>query len=202
MIVLHYQNSKITFPKKTKSPAAQLKVHVPVSDYASWEKLLQIMSANKENYSLGELFLYLGSFKKFKKQFTVIKAAGGLVFKKNQCLFMVRRGKWDLPKGKVDKGEGIRQAAVREVEEECGVKARITKKLSKTHHLYLQSNQPILKQVQWYYMEMVDDSHMKPQSEENITKVKWLKATDIDEQVAQNTYPSILELLKQVSIPL
>ena len=56
---------------------------------------------------------------RIKKLFDVEKAAGGLVLKDEQFLMIYRLGKWDLPKGKLDKGENEKQGAVREVEEEC-----------------------------------------------------------------------------------
>ena len=57
------------------------------------------------------------------KKFEIVKAAGGLVLNENkELLFIFRRGKWDLPKGKLDEGETIEQCAIREVAEETGVK--------------------------------------------------------------------------------
>ena len=62
--------------------------------------------------------------KAFYKKFTIIQAAGGLVLnEKNKLLMIFRRGKWDLPKGKLDKGETLEDCAVREVEEETGLQS-------------------------------------------------------------------------------
>ncbi len=61
--------------------------------------------------------------KAFFKLFKPVTAAGGLVEnEKGEVLLIFRRGKWDLPKGKLDPGETIEQCAVREVEEETGLK--------------------------------------------------------------------------------
>ena len=61
--------------------------------------------------------------KTITKSVTLIKAAGGLVKSAgNEYLFIYRNDKWDLPKGKVEKNEKVKEAAVREVEEECGIK--------------------------------------------------------------------------------
>ena len=58
-----------------------------------------------------------------KSMFKVVKAAGGVIENENkQILFIYRLKKWDLPKGKKDKGESIMDCAIREVEEETKVK--------------------------------------------------------------------------------
>src|SRR5438046_1555734 len=56
--------------------------------------------------------------KVFFKQFVLVQTGGGLVInEKDEVLMIFRRGKWDLPKGKIDQGESIEQCAVREVKE-------------------------------------------------------------------------------------
>src|SRR5439155_18933695 len=57
----------------------------------------------------------------FKKELTLIQAAGGFVHTDEQLLLIFRRGKWDLPKGKLDEGETLEACAVREIQEETGV---------------------------------------------------------------------------------
>ena len=74
-----------------------------------------------------EVFLYYPDKKKllkeFKEKLVTIKATGGIVTnKKNQILFIYRKGKWDLPKGKMEKNESKKESALREVIEETGVK--------------------------------------------------------------------------------
>ena len=64
-----------------------------------------------------------------KDQFKIIRAAGGLVMKDDQYLMIHRLGVWDLPKGKLEKEETSKFGALREVEEECGVKVEIEKKI-------------------------------------------------------------------------
>lgn len=111
---------------------------------------------------------------KIKGMFKVIKAAGGIVAKENQWLMIYRRKKWDLPKGKLDKGESSKLAAVREIEEETGVKALIQKKICTTWHTYTFNNSKILKRTKWYLLECVDDSKMNPQADEEIEKLEWV----------------------------
>ncbi|MGF1926130.1 MAG: NUDIX domain-containing protein, partial [Bacteroidia bacterium] len=95
-----------------------------------------VKGANEHYVLIGECPKSL--FKGIKKRCMSIKAAGGLVENaKREYLFIFRNKKWDLPKGKVEKGEKIKVAAVREVEEECGVKIeRRGKRLCKTYHVY------------------------------------------------------------------
>lgn len=135
----------------------------------------------------------------FSLAFKVIEAAGGLVKnKKGEYLFIFRNGKWDLPKGKIEKGEGIKTAAIREVEEECGIsKLKIVKELVSTYHTYHIEEKPILKHTYWFEMLCEDESKLIPQTEEGITDVKWLSKKDL-QQVSDNTYESIKEVLKNV----
>lgn len=135
----------------------------------------------------------------FFKLFTVIDAAGGLVKnRKNQWLFIFRHHKWDLPKGKLEKHESIKEAAVREVEEECGIKGlSIVKQLSSTYHIYFLDNTPVLKRTYWFEMTCVDNSALVPQLEEGITDVKWFDKSDL-KQVRAQTYKSVKDVMKEI----
>lgn len=135
----------------------------------------------------------------FSAAFKVIEAAGGLVKNgKGEYLFIFRNGKWDLPKGKVEKGEAIKTAAIREVEEECGVgKLKIVKELESTYHTYSIDDKAILKRTYWFEMICDDASELVPQVEEGITEVRWMAKSELD-CVFQNTYESIKEVLKTI----
>jgi 8-oxo-dGTP pyrophosphatase MutT (NUDIX family) len=123
--------------------------------------------------------------------FDVVEASGGIVVKDTRWLLFIKRlGKWDLPKGKIDKGEKKKTAAIREVEEECGVKARIVRKVGVTWHTYLFNKVNTIKKTTWYEMECIDDSAMSPQHAEDITKVKWFSIAQPEKPLA-NTYVSI-----------
>jgi len=137
-------------------------------------------------------------FKKIKKSFELIKAAGGLVSSANgNYLFIYRNKKWDLPKGKVEKGEGMKEAGVREVEEECGVKIQTgDKKICKTYHVYTLNNKLVLKKTNWYRMTVKGEPKLVPQKEEGITKAVWLNRTEL-KPVLKNTYPSIVQVLEE-----
>jgi ADP-ribose pyrophosphatase YjhB (NUDIX family) len=125
-----------------------------------------------------------------KRKFKVVKAAGGLVKKKDRFLMIYRQKKWDLPKGKKETGERSRQTAVREVEEECNVKVRLGKKICTTWHTYTMNKHAMLKKTRWYSMEIVDDSRMKPAVEEDIDEVRWMNQKEVYHAL-ENSYNSI-----------
>jgi hypothetical protein len=140
-------------------------------------------------------------FKAIKKKCSLIKAAGGLVENgKGEYLFIFRNKKWDLPKGKVEKGEKIKVAAVREVEEECGVNIeKRGKRLCKTYHLYELNGKVVLKSTSWYRMEVKGKPKLIPQKEEGITTASWVNESGIKNKV-KNTYLLILDVLKARNI--
>ena len=134
--------------------------------------------------------------KAFFKHFELIEAAGGIVQNdKKEILFIYRLDKWDLPKGKVEKGESFEECAVREVEEETGVSnLTIKNKAGETYHTYNAFGKHFLKISHWYYMTCLKKQSLVPQTEENITEIKWVKTKDIKVPL-ENTYPSIRDIL-------
>lgn len=131
-----------------------------------------------------------------KSRFSIIKAAGGVVTKGDKVLFIRRLGKWDLPKGKLEKGESPVDCAVREVEEECSVQVRVGPPIGKTWHTYTQNRKSILKKTYWYVMENINDREMKPQTEEGIEDVQWLSHQEAKTALV-NSYPSMRYLYKR-----
>lgn len=129
--------------------------------------------------------------------FIFIEAAGGLVInERDEILLIERNVVWDLPKGKVDPGELVKQAAMREVEEECGVKNLSTeKKIAETYHTYPLGNETVLKKTHWYLMRYSGSDKLVPQLEEGITQAVWVNPTDISNHL-KNTYPSIVDVFR------
>lgn len=113
--------------------------------------------------------------RKFCKKIPLVVAAGGVVTnKEGKVLFIYRNDKWDLPKGKLDKGETIEECALREVEEETGVQGlKIENILKTTYHVFNSNGKRKLKQVHWYAMKTSFSGELKGQLEEGIEKVKW-----------------------------
>ena len=103
---------------------------------------------------------------------------------------MFRRVFWDLPKGKLDEGEKSKKAALREVEEETGVKAELVEKLCTTWHTYTQNNQKFLKRTKWYLMRNINDKKMAPQQEEGIEQIVWVSEEEARKALV-NSFSSI-----------
>jgi 8-oxo-dGTP pyrophosphatase MutT (NUDIX family) len=145
------------------------------------KEMLSITMATREKSDVEE---------KVKNLYKVIKAAGGIVVKDDKWLFMYRRKKWDLPKGKLDKGENSKKAAIREIEEETGVKALVRDKICTTWHTYTMNNNRILKRTKWYLFDCLDDSAMQPQAEEQIEKLEWYSPAEA-KVILINSFSSI-----------
>lgn len=130
--------------------------------------------------------------KHLKKKLPVVTAAGGMVFnEKNEILFIHRNGKWDLPKGKMEKKENIEETALREVEEETGVKnLEIVKPIQITYHIFKRSGKYKLKETHWFEMKTNYTGNLVPEESENITKAKW-KDLNKSKKALDNCYANI-----------
>lgn len=134
-------------------------------------------------------------FKKLFKKHQKIRAAGGVVQRNDEYLFIKRHGLWDIPKGKLEENESIPEGAVREIEEECGISNPvINRSLTTTYHTYVYKGKKVLKETFWFLLDYDKDENLVPQLEEGITEVKWFKRDDFEE-IRKNTYPSILDVL-------
>lgn len=138
---------------------------------------------------------------RIRKSMTVIDAGGGVVKNtKGEYLFIYRNDKWDLPKGKIEKGEGKREGAIREVEEECGITvSEIGERICKTYHTYTYRGEVVLKRTYWYLMNYKGAEKLKPQREEGITDVRWFRKGHID-AIVKNTFPSIMDVLAKMDL--
>lgn len=130
--------------------------------------------------------------KTLKSKIPVAKAGGGLVYNaKGEILFIYRNGKWDLPKGGIEKNENIEDTAIREVEEETGVTGlKITEKLPKTYHIFKRNGRYKLKITYWYKMQTDFTGETAPQEDEGIEKAVWLKPSEIESALG-NSYKNI-----------
>lgn len=135
--------------------------------------------------------------KEFFKHFKLVKACGGLVKNKaGEILLIFRRGKWDLPKGKLDDGETLQECALREVQEETGLmKIEIENEINTTYHTYVEFGKHILKESHWYSMLSKENESLKPQLEEDITEIRWVKKQDLKKYL-DNIFPTIISVLK------
>jgi ADP-ribose pyrophosphatase YjhB (NUDIX family) len=140
----------------------------------------------------------------FKKFYRVVEAAGGVVLNSNdEILLIFRRGKWDLPKGKLDDGETKRRAAIREVKEETGVKKiRVIQSLklyagkqSCTYHSYIENEVACLKASYWFLMRTTDKGILVPQIEEDIVQAEWISRDRLGEYM-ENSYGSVRDIIE------
>ena len=132
----------------------------------------------------------------FKACFTVLEAGGGVVMNdQGEFLAIKRNGVWDLPKGKLEKGEDFETAALREVGEETGLqKLSLGSPVVSTYHTYQLQKKKILKKTRWFEMRYSGSKEPVLEEKEGITDSRWVKpgATDF---IRKNTYPSILDVL-------
>lgn len=159
------------------------------------ESIQEAIKALKKK-KLTEAYIYHPNheeiLKKFTKRIPLIVAAGGVVTNaKGKVLFIYRNDKWDLPKGKLDKGESIEDCAIREVMEETGVQGlRIENFLKITYHIFSNSGTYTLKEVHWFAMRTDYTGKLKPEKKEGIVKVKWKGPKKI-KKALQNSYTNI-----------
>jgi 8-oxo-dGTP pyrophosphatase MutT (NUDIX family) len=137
----------------------------------------------------------------FRSCFQQIDAAGGLVQNgEGRYLIMKRRGKWDLPKGKLNRNESIEDAAVREVTEETGLHGlELLSPLLATYHTYMIDGRPVLKRTSWFDMKYTGNGEPVPQFEEDITEIRWVKKENLN-SITDNTFPAIIDVLKYADL--
>ncbi len=133
----------------------------------------------------------------FFNQFHTIEAAGGVVLnQKNELLFIFRRGKWDLPKGKLEVGESAEICAEREIEEETGVnQLTLINKITNTYHIYEERGLTLLKTSHWFYFTTTFDGNTEPQTEEDISEIKWFSKNEYYEIPILNTFDAIKDVI-------
>ena len=136
------------------------------------------------------------NWESFCANYTLIEAAGGVVYNdKNQLLMIFRNEKWDLPKGKLELNENIKECAIREAEEECGISGlSISYAMQDTYHTYVQNGEKILKRTYWFKMLSTYKGNLVPQTEEGITKVCWVNEEDIAAKL-DYSYGNLIQLL-------
>ena len=173
--------------------------------YSNQGELKTFLNNFEQNEDLKTAIIYWHNqhqlLQKVRDCYKNILAAGGLVWNAHHKQFLIfkRLGMIDLPKGKVDKGETFEEAALREVEEECGLhELKITNKLATTFHTYRLADKIILKETRWFEMTYHGTATPTPQTEENIEAVWWINPEDFKDFAAY-TYPSIREVLKKSS---
>jgi 8-oxo-dGTP pyrophosphatase MutT (NUDIX family) len=177
-------------------PYDNLKIETELSD----DKVAQMIEAMQQDDLDGGIFESTNTdllLQAFEAQMEKIVAGGGLVYTPQKTVLLIfRRGKWDLPKGKLDEGETLEACAVREVKEETGLSSAIIEKhLTTTWHTYHQDGKLILKESHWYLMQTPLEEALKPQEDEDIESCRWVPLNDLQAYM-QNTHPSIIDVIK------
>lgn len=173
-----------------------------VAKYRGKKKfLLNYLDMMEKGSIYNKVVIHADDYEQLKSDFlslyTVVPAGGGLVVnQKNQILFIYRRGFWDLPKGKIEVNEKMKDCAIREVEEETGiVDLKIISKLCKTHHQFKKGSARKIKESHWYLMS-TSKQKLIPQTEEDITKAEWMTLEKFLSK-ERPVYKSILDVLKK-----
>lgn len=199
-ITIYYLSKKIILQQKNQSAENQSIKNVDVlKKNEIFDEFIKFTKNTNTTELIFETENLESGLEKFRKLFKYIYAAGGLIEKENKYLFIFRLKHWDLPKGKLDAGEGPEEAAIRECEEECGItQLTITKTLEPTYHIYEHKGGYALKKTFWYAMTTKHDGILVPQVEEHIEQVEWFSKAEIQDFVLPNSYPAILSVIKHL----
>lgn len=201
MYKVFVDNIPIYFEKEMNFHSNLPNKYFPVLAPEKYNNLVKhINSLDKNNKIIVQSSKPHSTLKRFFSDFKYLEASGGLVYNplENKHLFIKRNGFWDIPKGKIEKGEKKEHAAIREVREECGFNEVLLKDLiTETYHTYFAHGKHHLKRTYWYSMESTEQDHLIPQLEEGISELIWLKQEEWN-KIRQNTFMSISEVLDKI----
>jgi 8-oxo-dGTP diphosphatase len=119
----------------------------------------------------------------------MVRAAGGVILRDGNVL-LVHRPKyddWSFPKGKLEEGESWEEGALREVEEETGLRCTIGEEIGRTHYLVLQGPKEVR------YFDMSCDGEARAQHE--VDEVRWLPVDEARELLTNDRDRTLLEHL-------
>jgi len=169
--------------------------------YEDQAELQVLLDDFNENEQVEELHLSHPDLQELREAFTAcfkyINAGGGVVLNdQGEFLAIKRNGVWDLPKGKMEKGEDFKTTALREVEEECGLGGlEIKDFLLSTFHTYPHKDKMVLKETRWFEMHWQGKGDPVLEEDEGITNFRWVKPGETG-FIRKNSYASILDVLK------
>lgn len=195
-------NDRILFIGETDRPmASNDSTSVNLEDYETVSFLLNnfLQDQGPKNLHIlvnneSQIWPFLHS--KFKE----IDASGGLVVNEKKELLAIRRlGFWDLPKGKIEKGETPEEAGIREVREETGISSlSLEKSIGESFHIYkspYHKNRWVLKKTFWFLMSSNSKEDLVPQTKEDITEAIWVSKEKTADMI-NGTYPSLVFLFE------
>lgn len=169
---------------------------VQVHDLDGLRALVQRVERGEEQGGIEVVGKGLDAWRAFNDDHVLVPAAGGVVEDERGRLLAIRRlGRWDLPKGKVEKDEPTATGALREVTEECGLTGlTLVRPLTSTWHTYERKGRHCLKRTDWFLMRASSTEPLMPQVEEEIEEVCWMDDEGVRRMEA-DTYPSLLPVL-------
>jgi 8-oxo-dGTP pyrophosphatase MutT (NUDIX family) len=119
----------------------------------------------------------------------VVSAAGGVI-ERGGSVLLVHRPKyddWSFPKGKLEDGETWEEAAVREVEEETGLRCEVGEELGRTHYVVLAGP----KEVRYYRMTCAEDAH----AQNEVDEVRWVPLAEARALLTHERDRALLDVL-------
>ena len=175
---------------------------LPASIHLDNETLTTTVELLIESPVLSSIYIFDENLKELWEAFTsdykLVEAAGGVVQKGDRLLFIFKNKHWDLPKGKMEKGESQQDCAVREVKEECGIsELDISDPIETIYHVYKEGEKLFLKKTYWFNMSTSEEGPFQGDSKEGITEVRWMNAREWDDAKLKS-YPSLIQLLSSI----
>jgi 8-oxo-dGTP diphosphatase len=118
---------------------------------------------------------------------TLVRAGGGIVIRGDTVLLVHRPqyDDWSPPKGKLEPGESWQMGAVREVEEETGLRCQVGDEVGRAHYVDRSGRE---KEVRYYRMTSAGE----PVAQNEIDEVRWVPLIDA---AGLLSYPRDAELL-------
>jgi 8-oxo-dGTP pyrophosphatase MutT (NUDIX family) len=196
MYKVHFENRFI----KISSEPDRLQKYGLFHKFYDTNELYKIIADFQSDKSISAINVYGPDIKHiwkiFRIYFTEVGAAGGLVrHTSGKYLFIEKKGKLDLPKGHIEKGEEPDACALREVAEECGISGhKIVKPICPSYHTYSWEGISYLKKTYWYLMKYDGEMIIEPQKSEGITKVEWLYPDELN-SIKSSAWLSLMDLI-------
>jgi 8-oxo-dGTP pyrophosphatase MutT (NUDIX family) len=200
MYEVYILNRPVLFKESNDLPQPGLHLHEPDA-----HTLLELPKLLRERADIQQITLTSADVEQLWIQFCLgydeVLAAGCVVENEDgHVLWMERNGRWDLPKGKVEPGEAIEAAALREVNEETGIRdLTLGELLGPTYHTFEMGGRASLKTTFWFRaLHAGRDTAGAPQTEEGISVVRWF-ARPLPDFLLASTYSSLHKILDRAA---